>query len=277
MTRLVELPHHRFVRQFILASTGSGKMFYQMLRHRLNTADHAAFIISLFEGSFHFAANLFPFARADLRVNPTIGNNFHGPVGEQQINKQAVVVLGIPYPRLRKHVDGAFSRGLPLEQRRAVQCALHDETDFADVRGFARFDRLLNRDQGLAGKSPVDFPVSHYQMSKNAFDIHRYHLPDAPPPPKPPPPPPKPPPPKPPPPNPPLRPPTPNPPIPPPSKVNTSAITPATNAMDTAPANSQARTATTPPVASAPGNLPSTARSTPPMTSARIRMTGAYC
>ena len=140
-------------------------MCHQMLRHRPNAADHAAFVVRLFKGSFHLAADVFPFPRADLRVNPAIGNDLHGPVGEQQVDQQAVVVLGIPHAQLRKNLESTVSRGLPLEERRAVQCPFHRETDFSDVRGIARLDRLLNRDQGLAGESPVDLPVGHYEMS----------------------------------------------------------------------------------------------------------------
>ena len=41
----VYLQHHRFVRQFIPVIADMRKMFYQMLRHRLNAADHARFIV----------------------------------------------------------------------------------------------------------------------------------------------------------------------------------------------------------------------------------------
>ena len=130
-----------------------------MLRHRLNTADYPAFIVRLFKGRFHLAADVCPFPGAHLRVNPTIGNNLHGPIGKQQINEQAVVVLGIPHPQLRKKLERTISRGLPFEERRAVQCAFHCETDFSNVCSFARLNRFLDRDQGLPGESPVDLPV----------------------------------------------------------------------------------------------------------------------
>ena len=54
---MIELQHLRFVWQFILTRTGTGKMFHQMLRRRLNTADHASSVVPLFKGSFHLAAN----------------------------------------------------------------------------------------------------------------------------------------------------------------------------------------------------------------------------
>ena len=56
---MIELQHLRFVWQFILTHTGTGKMFHQMLRRRLNTADHASSVVPLFKGSFHLAANSF--------------------------------------------------------------------------------------------------------------------------------------------------------------------------------------------------------------------------
>jgi hypothetical protein len=53
MTAVLGIQHHRFVWQFILTSTQSGKMLYQLLRHRLNAADHAAFVVRLLTGGFH--------------------------------------------------------------------------------------------------------------------------------------------------------------------------------------------------------------------------------
>jgi hypothetical protein len=66
-------------------------------------------------------------------VNPAIGNNLNVPVGEQQINQHAAVVLGVPYPQLRKHVDSAFFRGLSFEEQRTIQCSFRHETYFSDV------------------------------------------------------------------------------------------------------------------------------------------------
>lgn len=108
---LVELQHYRFVGQFILPGTGSGKMFDQMPRHRLNSADHAVFVVGLFKGGFHRAANLFPFLRTHFRVNPAIGNNLDIPISKQQTNQHAVILFGVPYTQLRKHVDRTLPRG----------------------------------------------------------------------------------------------------------------------------------------------------------------------
>ena len=128
-------------------------MLNQMLRCRLNAADYAAFVVRLFKGGFHLAANPFPFLGARLRVNSAIGNNLNVSIGEQQINQYAVIVDSVPHAKLRKYVDGALSRRLPLEKRRTVQCTFHRETDFADVCGLARFNCLPNRDQRLTGKA----------------------------------------------------------------------------------------------------------------------------
>ena len=54
---MIELQHLRFVWQFILTRTGTGKIPHQMLRRRLNAADHAASVVPLIEGSFRLAAN----------------------------------------------------------------------------------------------------------------------------------------------------------------------------------------------------------------------------
>lgn len=94
----VELQHYRLARQFIPDIADSGKMLYQMLRYRLNTADHAHFVVRMFKGCFPRAENLFPFLRVHPCVNPAISNNLDVAVGKQQINQHAVVVFGIPHP-----------------------------------------------------------------------------------------------------------------------------------------------------------------------------------
>ena len=88
-----------------------------MARHLLDAADHAPFIVRLSKSGFHFAAYSLPFLLAHFLVNSAVGDDLHVPVREQQVNKNAVVVFGTPYPQLRKNVDRAFSRGLP---RRSV-------------------------------------------------------------------------------------------------------------------------------------------------------------
>ena len=54
---MIKLQHLRFVWQFILTRTGIGKIPHQMLRRRLNAADHAVSVVPLFKGSFRLAAN----------------------------------------------------------------------------------------------------------------------------------------------------------------------------------------------------------------------------
>src|SRR5450830_865125 len=206
-------------------------MRHQMLRHRLHTPEHAVFKIRLSEGCFHLVADLVPLVRADLGVNPAIGHDFHRPIREQHINQQTIVELGIPHALLRKNVDRPLPGRLVREQRPTVQRPLHHEADFADMCGLTGFDRVLDLAQGLCRKGAFDLSPGCQPMRHDAFDIHGYHLPDAPPPPNPPPPPRNPPLPEPPP--PPPKPPSPKP--RPPSKVTKSAITPASKAMEMAP------------------------------------------
>src|SRR5512141_2899990 len=219
----------------------------QMLRHLLDAADHAPFEIRLSESGLHFAAYPLPFLRAHLFMNSAIGDDLHVPVSEQQVNQDAVVVFRIPNPQLGKDVDRALSRGLTSQERLDVQRAFHREPDFPAVRGLARLDRLVDRDQRVARKSSLDHPFGRHEMPYDSFHAHRHHRPDAPPPPNPPPPPLKPPPPKPPPPEPPPPhppppppPPPPRPPMPPLNSVNRNAITPTISATEIAPASIQA-------------------------------------
>jgi hypothetical protein len=57
----------------------------------------------------------------DLGVDAPIGNDFHSAIGEQEIDQQAVPVLGIPYPTLRKDLQCPLSRRLFFDKGRAVQ------------------------------------------------------------------------------------------------------------------------------------------------------------
>src|SRR5438552_6119578 len=183
------LNHHRRIRQFIVAAAVFRKMPRQLARDRLDPLDGAACKISRSEIALHLGADFFPARGADLGVDAAIGDDLDIAVGQQQVDQHAVVVSGVPDAQLRENIQRAFPRGLIAEQRRAVQCAFHDKTDLAGMRGLARPDRLLDRTQHLRRKNPPHPPAVLKKMPADAPDIHAYQLPDAPPPPKLPPPP----------------------------------------------------------------------------------------
>ena len=95
---------------------------------------------------------------------------------------------------MTEQLDRAVAGRLPLEQRRAVESPFDRESDLANVLGLAGLDGRFDLVHGASAEGPTHLTVRHQQVLQYAFDVHGYHLPDAPPPPKPPPPPLKPPP-----------------------------------------------------------------------------------
>lgn len=88
-------------------------MLCKMPRYRLNAGDHARFKFGLPECRFHLVADLAPFSRRYVAVNPAVGHDLYGSVGKQKVNQESIVVFGVPYAHLRKKLDCPFSRGLP--------------------------------------------------------------------------------------------------------------------------------------------------------------------
>ena len=131
---------------------------------------------------------------ADLGVDTAVGDDLDVAVGEQEIDQDAVVVRGVPDPQMREHIERALAHRLVLEQRRAVERALDDESDLPRMRGLSRFDRLLDAREHVGRKHAPHPPVMCEKMLADPPDGHdtacpAYQLPDAPPPPKLPPPP----------------------------------------------------------------------------------------
>src|SRR5882762_11591767 len=190
------LEHHRLVGQ--LVHPAAREMPRQMPRHRADSVCYRLFIISLLQLRFHRAADLLPL-RAGLGVDAAIGDDLHVAVREQQVNQDAVVVLGVPYAQLREHLDGALARRLPPQERTHVERGLYREADLARMPGFLLLDCSFDCCHRGGRKGARDLPGESEQMSRDALQVHRHQRPEAPPPPKLPPPPRKPPPPNPPP------------------------------------------------------------------------------
>src|SRR5256885_9563477 len=71
----------------------------QMPRHRADSVCYRLFIVSLLELRFHRAADLLPL-RPGLCVDAAVGDDLHVALREQEVDQHAVVVLGIPDPKL---------------------------------------------------------------------------------------------------------------------------------------------------------------------------------
>ena len=102
-------------------------------------------------------------------MNAAVGDDFHIAVGKQQINQHAVVVLGIPHPKLRKYFDGARSGAHPAPQRCNIQRGFDREADLSSMSGFTIANRLLDGPQRARRKRPPDRKVSDDKMFKDAL------------------------------------------------------------------------------------------------------------
>lgn len=102
-------------------------------------------------------------------MNAAIGDNFHIAVGKQQINQHAVVVLGVPHPKLRKYFDGALSGAHPAQQLRNIQRGFDREADLSSMSGFTIANRLLDGPQRARWKRPPDREVPDDKMFEDTF------------------------------------------------------------------------------------------------------------
>src|ERR1700722_11116345 len=153
------LHHYRLVRQFIAFTGLWRKIHRQLPRHGFDSLDDPGLKVSRLEISLHIRADLPPALAAYMSVDAAIGDDLDLAVGEQEIDQHAVVVGGGPDPQVPENIQRAVPRRLILEQRPAVQRAFDDETDLAGMRGLARLDRPLDRDQHLRRKNPPHPPM----------------------------------------------------------------------------------------------------------------------
>src|SRR5271165_3126703 len=189
------LHHHRRIRQLVATRTLRREKFRELPRHRFDTPDRAGLELTAAKLRFHLAADFLPAGFALARINAAVGDDLDLAVGEQQIDQDAVVVLGVPDPQMREHVQRAIAGGLVAEQGCAVERALHDKADLAGMSGLARLDRLLDPIEHRTREDAARPPVVLDQVLADALDAHGlkpHQLPEAPPPPKLPPPPEKP-------------------------------------------------------------------------------------
>ena len=96
-------------------------MAVKVLAGRPNPADHSALEIACAKRIFHGPTDRFPPLRPDARVHAAIGENFDVPIGEQEIDEHAVVVLGIPYVQTGEHLDSAILRGDATQEVGQIQ------------------------------------------------------------------------------------------------------------------------------------------------------------
>src|SRR5262249_6702035 len=143
--------------------------------------------------ALHLVADPPPLRGLHLRMDAAVDDDLRGSVGEQQVNQDAVVLLGVPHAQQREYLERAAARRLAGEQRTALKRRFDREADLAAMSGFGFLDGLLDVCERGGRKGALHRAREADKVSQDAGELHQ--RPDAPPPPKLPPPPLKPPPP----------------------------------------------------------------------------------
>src|SRR5215813_6367877 len=119
----------------------------------------------------HLAADRLP-ALAYPCMNAAIGDDLYIAIGEQQIDQDTVVVLGVPDAKLREHLDRPRARRYPREQPRKVERMLDRKPDLTFVLRFGFADRLFDCIQRARWKRALDAPDGGEEMPKDSLHVH---------------------------------------------------------------------------------------------------------
>ena len=76
-------------------------------------------------------------------MDAAIGNDFDVLVGEQHIDQDAAVVLGVPDPKATECLEGARTGAFVLQHQRQRQRGFDRKTDLTHMATFALGDRPL--------------------------------------------------------------------------------------------------------------------------------------
>jgi hypothetical protein len=148
------------------------KIRCELARDGLNSFDDAARKIAGCEIGFHCRADFSPAGATYFRVDAAVGNDLDLAIGEQQINQHAVVMRGVPDPKMLKIVERTCASRLIRKQRLAVERTFDDETHLAGMRGLACLDRLLDQGQRLLRENATRPPVMLDQVFADPLDSH---------------------------------------------------------------------------------------------------------
>src|SRR5207245_5468859 len=130
---------------------------------------------------------------ADVRVNPAIGDDLDSAIGEQQIDQDAAIFLGIPHRERAEYLERACARRHPLQHACRRQRRFDRDTHLPALAQLSLGDRGFDPRHRSGRKRAPGAAVIGREMTKEARK-HRVaprqsQPPEAPPPPKVPPPP----------------------------------------------------------------------------------------
>ena len=113
----------------------------------VDRAQQAGLEVAGLERALHRRRDLRPLGRRDDAVQAAIGDDLDRALGEQQIDQDAVVALGVPDAELAEQRDGAVARRRVAAQVAERQAGLDDDADLAAVALLARGDARLDARQ----------------------------------------------------------------------------------------------------------------------------------
>src|SRR5258705_12701158 len=101
------------------------------LGNRADARDRALLEARFAKVRFHRAADRLPFALGNTRGDAAIGHHFDAAIGEQQVDEDAGVLLGVPHAQLGEDLAGAIAPAEPAPQLTAWEPGLHHEAGLA--------------------------------------------------------------------------------------------------------------------------------------------------
>src|SRR6185436_1240989 len=121
---------------------------------------------SLLESPFaemrlHLAADGLPFLLGHARGDAAIGDDLHAPVGEQQVDEDARVLLGVPHSLLGEHLARALARAEVAPELGRRELGLDHEADLAAVALLLESDLALDRIERRRRKAATRVERAH--------------------------------------------------------------------------------------------------------------------
>lgn len=122
-------------------------MLGEQIRNGANTLLCTLLELPLAKCPLHLSADRRPTSISHALVNATVGDDLDGAIGQQDIDQDTAIVLGIPNTQCREQVDGALARGESRPQCGHAKVRLDDKTQLAVMAMLAVADRCLDLPQ----------------------------------------------------------------------------------------------------------------------------------
>src|SRR5215469_7533122 len=140
----VLLQQDGLIRQFVVAATRAGEMTSQQRTHPQNAHDRAIAETPSAVVVLHLAAYRVPLRLRDPRCDTAVGDDLDVVIGHVHVDQHAVVVLGVPHPKLPEELQRARAWLEVAPQLGQIEPCLDHEADLATMTRLAFPDRLFD-------------------------------------------------------------------------------------------------------------------------------------